>query len=156
MRRGFTLIELLVVMAMIAVIAAAFVTSFAKAEMRARTARAMQEAKEMTNAILAYEQYAPGRSLSSVAKGSWTDCAEGSMTMILGGATSASGDPVPVLFNGHVTAGYIRDPWQTPYQYMIVNTGTMQGGGGDDAKGIGFKAAAALPNFFRLTDAERR
>lgn len=156
MRRGFTLVELLVVVAMIAVIAAAFTTSIASAERRARISRATAEAKEMTNAILAYEQYAPDRSLSSVAKGSWTDCAEGSMAMILGAANGANGRPVPVLFNGHVIAGYLRDPWNTPYQYMIVNTASLEGGGGNEAKGVSFKTAAALPNFFRLTDAERR
>ena len=155
-RQGFTLIELLLVVAMIAVIAAAFTTSIAAAERRARISRATAEAKDMTNAILAYEQYAPGRSLSSVAMSSWTDCAEGAMAMILGGAKGASGQPVPVLFNGHVSGGYLRDPWQTPYQYMIVNTATLEGGGGSEMKGVSFKAAAALPNFFRLTDQERR
>ena len=156
MKRGFTLIELMVVMAMIAVIAAALTTSIAAAERRARISRATAEAKDMTNAILAYEQYAPDRSLASVAKGSWTDCAEGSMAMILGGGKSASGQPVPVLFNGHVTSGFLRAPWQTPYQYMIVNTATLEGGGGSEMKSVSFKAAAALPNFFRLTDQERR
>ena len=156
MRRGFTLIELLVVVAMIAIIAAAFTTSIASAERRARIARATQETKEMTNAILAYEQFAPDRSLSSVTKGSWTECSEGNMAMILGGANGANGERVPVLFNGHVAAGSLRDPWNTPYQYMIVNTASLEGGGGDETKGIGFKAAAALPNFFRLSDQERR
>ena len=156
MRRGFTMIELLVVMAMIAVIAAAFVTSVEKARTRAYVSRATVEMKEMTNAILAYEQYAPDRSLASVVSGSWKDCAEGDMTMILGGAPSASGGKVPVLYNGHVRTGYLRDPWNTPYRYRIEKTDTLEGGGGEDTKAISYSAAAALPNFFRLTDQERR
>ena len=156
MRRGFTMIELLVVMAMIAVIAAAFVTSVEKARRRAYISRATVEMKEMTNAILAYEQYAPDRSLASVASGSWKDCDEGSMSMILGGATSASGGRVPVLYNGHVRTGYLRDPWNMPYRFRIEKTDTLERGGGADTKAISYSAAAALPNFFRLTDAERR
>ena len=156
MRRGFTLIELLVVLAMIAVIAAAFVTSVNAARRRAYIGRATTEAKEMTNAILAYEQYAPGRSLAAVANGAWKDCSEGEMGMILGKATAANGETVPVLFNGHVHVGYLRDPWNTPYRYRIEKTGTLAGGGGTDTKGISYTTAAALPNFFRLTDAERR
>lgn len=156
MRRGFTLIELLVVMAMIAVISSAFVTSVAKARKRAYVGRATQEVREMTNAILAYEQYAPGRTLASVAKGSWTECSEGAMAMILGTATGDNGEKVPVLFNGHVTLGKICDPWNTPYQFRIENTGSLSGGGDENTKSISFKTAAALPNFFRLTDAERR
>lgn len=154
-KRGFTLIELLVVLAMIAVIAAAFVTSVNAARRRAYVSRATVEMKEMTNAILAYEQYAPNRTLKSVASGSWKDCAEGDMSMILGGASSASGGQVPVLYNGHVRTGYLRDPWNTPYRYRIEKTDTLKGGGGD-AKDLTFTTAAALPNFFRLTDAERR
>lgn len=156
MRRAFTLIELLVVLAMIAVIAAAFVTSVNSARRRAYIGRATVEMKEMTNAILAYEQYAPGRTLASVASGSWTDCAEGNMSMILGDASSASGGQIPVLYNGHVRTGYLRDPWGTPYRYRIEKTDTLEGGGGSDTKAISYSAAAALPNFFRLTDAERR
>lgn len=156
MRRGFTMIELLVVMAMIAVIAAAFVTSVNSARRRAYIGRATVEMKEMTNAILAYEQYAPGRTLASVASGSWKDCAEGDMSMILGGASAENGGRVPVLYNGHVRTGYLRDPWGTPYRYRIENTGSLGGGGGEDAKSLKFSVAGALPNFFRLTDAERR
>ena len=156
MRRGFTLIELMVVMAMIAVIAAAFVTSVAKARQRAFISRATAEVREMTNAILAYEQYAENRSLASVARGAWTDCSEGEMGMILGNKTGDNGERIPVLYNAHVRAGYLRDPWGKPYQFLIENTGALAGGGDDEAKGTSYSTAAALPNFFRITDAERR
>ena len=156
MRKGFTLIELLVVIAMIAILAAAFTTSMTAARRRAHIARATQEVKEMTNAILAYEQYAEGRSLKSVEKNGWTECSESAMQMILGGKSGANGDTIPVLFNAHVVKGALRDPWNTPYQYMIVNTATLAGGGTDEDRGISLKTAAALPNFFRLSDGEKR
>lgn len=156
MRRGFTLVELIVVIAMIAILAASFTSAVAAARRRAYISRATQEIREMTNAILAFEQYAPGRSLSSVVSGGWKQCAEAQMAMILGGATGANGEKVPVLFNGQVRMGYLRDPWGTPYQYWVVNTASLEGGGGEMSKGVEFTTAASLPNFFRLTDKERR
>ena len=56
MRKGFTLIELLVVVAMIMILIGTLVVSVEQARTRARIAKATQEAKELTNAILAYEQ----------------------------------------------------------------------------------------------------
>lgn len=149
LRGGFTLVELVVVIAMIAVIMSAMTTSVQKARERARIARATQEVREMTNAILAYEQYAVGHTLEGVMSPSWTPCSEGNMRMILGGETGANGENIPVLFNGTVTGGELRDPWGTPYEYMIDNTGTLS-----DQTGS-FETALALPNFYRLTDAER-
>ena len=67
MRRGFTLIELLVVIGMIAVLTGAVGSSMSQARRRAQIARATQDAKEMTNAILAFENYAKGRSLKNYA-----------------------------------------------------------------------------------------
>ena len=88
MKRAFTLIEMMVVVAMILIIAAAMTTSVAKARTRAKVAAAMQETREMTNAILAFEQYAQDRSLASeVTGGSWRDCTESAMGMILGRET---------------------------------------------------------------------
>lgn len=154
MKRGFTLIELLVVIAMIAVLAGAFTSSVASARRRANVSRATQEVKEMTNAILGYEQYAQNRSLESVANGGWQECSESAMAMILGRVTGDNGEQVPVLYNGHVRNGALRDPWGHPYQYMITKTSDIEGG--EEAKGTAFKTGAALPNFFRLTDKERR
>lgn len=155
MRKGFTLIELLVVIAMIAVLMGAFTSSVTAARRRSMITRATQEVREMTNAILAFEQYAPGRSLATEANGGWADCGEQQMAMILGGKNGDNGEPIPLLYNGHVRANYLRDPWNTPYQYAIVNTASLEGGGGEEAKSVQFSTAAALPNFFRLTDRER-
>ena len=63
MKRGFTLIELLVVIAMLAILIGAIGTSVNQARRRAQIAKATQDVKEMTNAILAFENIAVGRSL---------------------------------------------------------------------------------------------
>ncbi len=139
----------MVVIAMIAVIMGAMTTSVAKARERSRVARATQEVREMTNAILAYEQYAVGHTLEKVLQTSWTDCSEGNMRMILGGETGANGETIPVLFNATVKNGELRDPWGNPYQYMIDKTDSLS-----DSTGS-FATAVALPNYYRLTDAER-
>lgn len=156
MKRAFTLIELLVVIAMIMVLVGAFVVSVNQARTRARIVKATQEAKELTNAILGYEQYARGRTLSTVATGGkWKDCVEGDLNFVLGVGQSASGDPLPVLFNGSLIGGRMVDPWGTTYQYLIEQTATQQGGGDEETRRIDFCTAPHLPNFFRLTDAER-
>ena len=158
MKRAFTLIELMVVIAMILILAGAMTTSVAKARTRARIAKATQEAKELTNALLAYEQYAPNHSLESVVNGGWSDCSKGSLKMVLGGVTGDNGETVPVLFNATLAAGHdelMLDPWGHAYQYMIDKTSTLSGGGDEEDRSTRFLYAPHLPNFFRLTDAER-
>ena len=151
MRRGFTLIELLVVIAMIAVLMGAIGSGMSQARKRAMIAKATQDAKEMTNAILAFENYAPGRSLANKSTGNWKDTDESSMSMILGGETAEGGGEVPVLYNAHIVNGAIRDPWGKPYQYMIRQAGTVSHNG--NAK---FYTSLYLPNFYRLSDNERK
>ena len=156
MRKGFTLIELLVVVAMIMILIGTLVVSVEQARTRARIAKATQEAKELTNAILAYEQYAPNRSLQSVATGGgWVECNEGSLKMVLGGMSGDSGERIPVLFNASLTGGRMLDPWGRPYELLIEKTASLGGGGDDEERNTRFVMAPYLPNFFRLTDAER-
>ena len=156
MRKGFTLIELLVVVAMIMILIGTLVVSVEQARTRARIAKATQEAKELTNAILAYEQYAPNRSLQSVATGGgWVECNEGSLKMVLGGMSGDSGGRIPVLFNASLTGGRMLDPWGRPYELLIEKTASLSGGGDDEERNTRFVMAPYLPNFFRLTDAER-
>lgn len=154
-RAGFSLVELLVVLAMIAVITAAMTVSVNRARTRAMVAKATQEVKEMTNAILAYEQYAKGYTLEKEVTGSWVDCTEGSMKMILGGVTGENGNQVPILYNASVKQGELRDPWGNAYQYMIAPGQSLDGDQSTGAAGVDYKTAPALPNFFRLTDEER-
>ena len=114
------------------------------------------ETKELTKAILAYEQYAPNRSLESVATGGgWTECNEGSLKMVLGGTTGDNGERIPVLFNAALTGGRMLDPWGRPYELMIDKTATLSGGGDEEDRSTRFLYAPHLPNFWRLTDAER-
>ena len=156
MRKGFTLIELLVVVAMIMILIGTLVVSVEQARTRARIAKATQEAKELTNAILAYEQYAPNRSLQSVATGGgWVECNEGSLKMVLGGMSGDSGERIPVLFNASLTGGRMLDPWGRPYELLIEKTASLSGGGDDEERNTRFVMAPYLPNFFCLTDAER-
>lgn len=154
--RGFTLIELMVVLAIVGILMASMTMAVAKARRRAMIARATQEVRELTNAILAFEQYARDRSLAGYTTGSWTECNEGSMRMVLGGETGESGEQVPVLYDAGLAGSKFRDPWGTSYQYMIASNGRL-GGDGEQAEvdKITFKTAAALPNFFRLSREER-
>lgn len=150
MRRGFTLIELLVVVAMIAVLIGAVGTGMKQARRRAQIARATQDVKEMTNAILAFENYARGRSLKNYATGSWKETTETSLSMILGGEESDSGEPVPVLYNAQIRNGQILDPWGRPYEFMIKRVGDIT-----PPSSSSFQTAPSLLNFYRLIDEER-
>lgn len=155
MKRGFTIVELIVVVGMIMVLIASMTTAVGKARTRAKIAKATQEAKEMTNAILAFENYARDHSLDSYKNDGWGECTEGSMKIILGGETGANGERVPVLFNAAIRQGSIRDPWGNAYQYMIKKTATLKGGKGSGGESSQFLTGAALPNFNRMRIEER-
>ena len=145
MKRAFTLVELLVVVGMIAVLMGAVGSGMAKARTRAMIAKATQETREMTNAILAYENYAPKRSLESVANGGWAAASEGALGMIFGNAETESGGQLPVLYNGSTV-----DPWGRSYEFIIKKAGNIASKSAD-----GFITAPSLPNFYRLSDEER-
>ena len=152
MRRAFTLIELLVVVAMIAVLSGAVGAGVNAARKRALITKARAEAQEITNAILGFQQYARGRSLVPYATGGWKDATEGALKMILGGETSESGDPVPVLYNAQLTGGKILDPWGHAYKFQIKQLS----GESEVGSSVQYLRAANLPNFHRLTDEERQ
>ena len=150
MKRAFTLIELLVVLGMVAVLVGAVGSSMGKARRRAQIAKATQDVKEMTNAILAFENIAVGRSLERYETG-WKETTEGSLAMILGGETTESGESSPVLYNAQIRGGVIRDPWGTPYQFIIKKVADPSTQGDNQQ----FVTAPYLPNFFRQNDEER-
>ena len=154
-RRGFTLIELLGVLAMIMSLVGALTASVNAARRRARASKAQQEIKELTNAILAFEQYAPGRTLDGYATGGWKVCDEKSLAMVLGGVTGESGEKVPVLYAASLTGGRMLDPWGRPYEFIVEKTATLGSGDGTAGSDASFKTAAQLPNFFRLQPGER-
>ncbi len=154
-RRGFTLVELLVVLAMIIILVSAMTASVNSARRRAREAKAHQEMKELTNAILAFEQYAPGRTLEGFETGGWKTCDEKSLAMVLGGLAGDSGEPVPVLYAAALTGGKMLDPWGKAYEFVIEKTASIKSGDGTAGSGVSYKTAPQLPNFFRLTPEER-
>lgn len=152
MRRAFTLLELLVVIAMIAVLVGAVGSSMGRAQRRAKIAKATQDAKEITNAILGFRNYARNRSLVSYATGGWKDATEGNLAMILGNEKSESGDAVPVLYNAQLRGGKVLDPWGQAYRFCIRKLN----GESDTSGSATFARAPSLPNFYRLTDEERQ
>ena len=149
-RRAFTLVEMLVVVGMLGVLMGAMGVAIVRARAAALSAKAMQEAKEITNAIQAYEHYAPGHTLDTVASGGWADCVEGAMGMILGKVSGDNGKKVPVLFEGALTGGAIVDPWGRPYQYRIEKTSNIP-----TPDTGNYMTAPSLPNMNRLTFKER-
>ena len=116
--RGFTLIELMVVVAMIAIIAAAMTSAVAQAQRRAKISRAETEAKELTNAILAWQNYDPSGSLSKYVMED-AEAEESKMGFVLGKETGRGGKQVPVLFNATISRGRLVDPWGNPYRVTI-------------------------------------
>ena len=151
MRRAFTMVELMVVVGMIAILMATMGVSTLQARRRAMIAKATKEAKEMTNAILAFEPYAVGKTLEQYANGTRADCTESSIAMILGKVTGDNGEQVPVLYNAKLRGGNLVDPWGRPYQYMIEKCS-----GWEDTDVPNLLTAPVLPNYFRLSDKERR
>ncbi len=150
MKRAFTLIELLVVIGMITVLTGSISSSVASARARARVMKATAEVKEMTNAILAYENYARGGKyrLDTMRD---AEAGEGSVGFILGkGQTTDSGDKIPVLYNGSVSAdGKIKDPWGRPYRVTIE-----QGSIDSPFQDVNMLTGYFLPNFYRLSIGE--
>ena len=58
-------------------------------------------------------------------------------------------EKVPVLFNAAIRGGNLRDPWGTPYQYMIADAGNATESGADQV-GSGLSTYMYLPNLWRL------
>ena len=143
--RGFTLIELMVVMAMIAVIAGALTSGVAKAQQRSKISRAQTEAREITNAILAYQNYDEDGSLAKFVMED-QEAEEGKLGFILGKVTSRNSD-VPVLYNAALTGGKILDPWGHPYRITIKQGETINPPGVS-----GVKIRMFYPNWHRVRE----
>ena len=154
MKKGFTLIELLVVIGMIAVLTAVASSSVMQARKRSRIARAETETREITNAILAYENWDDDHSLKDEASkfGSWTPAKEGDLNFILGEVKNKQGD-VPVLYNAAVSGGYIRDPWGKYYEFRVMSAGNAAESSADQV-GRSLSTYMFLPNLWRLRKEE--
>ena len=152
MKKGFTLIELLVVIGMIAILTGAASSSVMKARKRSQIARATTEVREMTNAILAYENWDDDRSLKRYQTSkSWSKATEDALQFILGGVQNKQGN-IPVLYNAAITGGQIKDPWGTAYEFMIAEAGDASDT--KDNVGDGLNTFMYLPNLNRLKPEE--
>lgn len=145
---GFTLIELMVVLGMIMILAGAITSSVSGARERAKVTAATVAAREITHAILMYENYASTHDLSAHAMDSWQDATESNLGFITGGGeTDGSGNKIPVLYNASFTGGRILDPWGTAYK-VTIRKGTMDVA--DNALLNATKTTGvAVPNFWR-------
>lgn len=153
-KRGFTLIELLVVIAMIAIILSALATSVTGAQERARVQKAINDVKVITQAILSYENYArSGRyALEPMER---VDADSSSLGFLIGrGDTADSGGKIPATLMAQLRGGgKMLDPWGTPFKVTIRK--------GDAPVKIESASGAMqtgyyLPNFYRLSEEERR
>ena len=71
------------------------------------------------------------------------------MAFVLGNERNPTGQDgnIPVLFNGAVTGGSIRDPWGHPYRYRIMSASVNVD---DDHIGDMGESAYAIPNINRI------
>ena len=149
-KSGFTLLELLVVIAMIGLIVGAMSTSVARAQQRARIEKARSEVKIITQAILAYENYAKDHKLKEMTD-SVVDAS--SLGDIFGeGVSGLSGEKIPSLINiAMKSGGAMRDPWGTPYRVTIKKK-NIKPEHTDHLQKTGF----FFPNLYRLSREERQ
>jgi len=152
MKRAFTLVELLVVIGMIALLTGAIGTSVSSARARARIVKATAEVKEMTNAILAYENYARGGEYGLEPMEDRVATVD-SVGFILGRGEAGDTGKIPVLYNGSASAdGSLRDPWGNPYR-VTIREGQVPSVSSTAASNM--QTGYYLPNFYRLSIEER-
>lgn len=130
-KSGFTIIELITVISILLLLMGAITTSVTRARRRAKIQQAITEAQQLTDAILAFENFVkPGDDKSPLESGgrltgeSWKEATRGNLAFVLGEVQNPNGQKgkVPVLFNGAVTGDSILDPWRKPYRYRIMST----------------------------------
>lgn len=147
MRKGFTLIELLVVIAMLMVLAGSIGVGVSTAQKNARKAKATSTVREVTNAILAYENANRTHELPERAGVAAT---EESLSFLLGKGevgVYGSGTKIQVLFNADMRGGTLYDPWGTPYRVLIKKGSASI----RDEAVDGIATTTFMPNFYRLT-----
>lgn len=149
-RKAFTLIELLVVVGMIAVILGALTTSITASQERARIQKATAEVKVITQAILAYENYARAnkQDLETMVD---RDADTSSIGFLIGqGESAASGGRIPATLMASLSAGgKMRDPWGTPYRIRIKEGSIPR------PSNLNLSTCYFIPNFYRLSAEER-
>ncbi len=90
--------------------------------------QATAEAQQLTDAILAYENFGrpgtPSPLGSKVTGEEWQEATEDKLNFVLGKERMPNGQDgtLPVLYNGTVRDGKIRDPWGRAYRYRIMSS----------------------------------
>lgn len=141
--RGFTLIELLVVIAIIGILLAALTTIIRLALTQSRKSAAETEIREITHAILAYENASKDHELTTMDR---ADATESRIGFLLGKGTDAAGNAMPVFYEAPLTGGVVLDPWGNPYKITIQKKNvTLK----DDVASL--DTSTYMPNFYRLT-----
>ena len=155
-RSGFTMVELLVVIAMLLLLAGSVTTSVGSASRRAKIQQATTEIQEMTNAILAYENYGRVNEESPLSAHQMEarEASESTMGFILGQEALKNGESgqIPVLFNAEIKKGAIRDPWGHPY---LVTVRQVKIDPEEASADSGLKGYVTFPNFNRLPADQR-
>lgn len=149
-KRGFTLVELLVVVGMIATILAAMTTSVTAARERARVQKATSDVKVITQAILAYENWARSSNYELPTFESPVDADNQNLSFLLGKEAAESGGNIPTMLMAQLRNGKMLDPWGHPYKVRI-KPGTV-----DAAQSVNLTTGYFLPNYFRLSQKERQ
>ena len=150
-KRGFTLIELMVVVGMILVLVGALTTSTTAARKRARVQKATADVKLITQAILAYEQWAAKNGKPMRTYDQPVDCDSGSLDFLLGKETDGNGGNIPVLLMAQLqSGGKLTDPWGHPYKMTI-----RRGNAGVSWSPGNIKTGYQMPNYYRLGEGER-
>ena len=153
-KNGFTIIELITVIGILLLLMGAITASVAGARQRAKVQQAISEAQQLTDAILAYENYTvpgePSPLKEKVTGDDWSEAAEDALAFVLGKVPMPNGREgnVPVLFNGAVRGGFIRDPWGHPYRFRIYSAERNPDDQDADVGNSG--SALAIPNINRI------
>lgn len=149
-KRGFTLVELMVVVGMLAVLMSSMTFSVNSAREKAKVQKATAEVKVISQAILAYENFAQARG-DDLPSLSDAEATASTLNFLLGeGDTTASGQRMPALLQASLKNNTtIVDPWGTPYRVKITEAPLPTPSTGNCQTGF------YLPNFYRLSEGER-
>lgn len=139
---GFTLVELLVVLAMISILTAAFTAAIRYALVQSKRSAAESEVRELTHAILAYENAAKDHKLPSMDR---ADATEDRIGFLIGKGSDSDGNALPVFFEAPLQNGAVLDPWGNPYKITIREKSVTVK---DELTQI--STSTFMPNFYRL------
>ena len=152
-KRAFTIVELITVVAILLLLMGAVTAAVSGARRKAKNQQAITEAQQLTDAIAAYENYArPGSESpleSKVTGANWKEATEANLSFVLGNEKNPNGQEgnIPVLFEGAVRGGNIRDPWGNAFRFRIMSSSVNPD---DDHTGSTGEAAFSIPNINRI------